>query len=91
MDPEVFIPIVGIISVFSIPIIAILVHHQRKMAELIHRNHAQAAQPNFEVQALRQEIAELRQLMHQQTIAMDDIRSRLPAPNPEDVRKRLSA
>lgn len=90
--PPTLIPVVAIVCTFAVPIVAILVHHQRKMAELIHQNHAQSLQPNQEVQALRHEIAELRQLMNQQTIAMDDLRSRLPARTSEqDVATRFSA
>lgn len=86
------IPIIAIVCVFSVPIIAILVHHQRKMAELIHRNHSQAIQPSAEVQALRHEIGELRQLLHQQTITLDDLRNRLPVTRTEqEVSDRFSA
>ncbi|HJP83707.1 MAG TPA: hypothetical protein VJ835_09405 [Fimbriimonadaceae bacterium] len=63
-----FIPIV----VFMVPIIAILTHHQRKMAELIHR--APQALPSPEVEALRREVQDLKALIHQQTIALDNAR-----------------
>lgn len=61
-----FIPIV----VFMVPIIAILTHHQRKMAELIHR--APQPLPSPEVDSLRREVLELKELIHQQTIALDN-------------------
>ncbi len=69
------IPIVAIVATFSVPVIAILVHHQRKMAELIHRQHPQPMVASPEVEMLRREVAELKQLVQQQTIAMDDVRS----------------
>lgn len=74
---ESFIPIVAIVMTFSIPLVAILVNHQRKMAELIHQNHTALMQPTAETEALRRELAEMKQLIHQQTIAMDDLRSQL--------------
>lgn len=80
------IPIIALL----IPIVAILSGHQRKMAEIIHQNNRL---PNGEVEALRQEIRELRHLMHQQAIAIDDVRSRqtLGSPTvPTDVRERLA-
>lgn len=64
------------IVVFMIPIIAILTTHQRKMAELIHRN----PNPNGEIDALRREVQELKEIVHQQTLAIDNIsRYQLPA------------
>jgi uncharacterized membrane protein (DUF106 family) len=79
--PGEFIPIIAIVMTFSVPIIAILVHHQRKMAELIHSQHVQAMQPSAETAALRREIAELRHLMHEQAIAMDDLKNQLALRN----------
>ena len=80
------IPIVAIM----IPIIAILTAHQRKMAEIIHSNNPNA---NAEVDALRQEVMQLRSLVNQQTIAMDDLRrSQIgAAPQQADVQSRLGA
>ncbi|HEY0866217.1 MAG TPA: hypothetical protein VGE01_02495 [Fimbriimonas sp.] len=57
--------------IFMIPIVAILTTHQRKMAELMHRNPSQ--QYNPEIAALRQEVMELKQLIYQQSIAMDNL------------------
>lgn len=71
------IPIVAIVATFSIPVVAILTYHQRKMTELIHGrvNQQQAAQ--LESQRIESEMRELRQLVHQQTIAIDDVRKKL--------------
>jgi uncharacterized membrane protein (DUF106 family) len=73
------IPLFAIVATFSIPIVAILMAHQRRMAEIIHQQHAQAYQQSPEILALRQEVHELRQLIHEQTIAMDDIRTQTRA------------
>lgn len=88
MSPEhigVLIPFV----IFLIPIIAILTSHQRKMAEIIHGNQ-NVPQGNVvgEIQALRYELAQMRDLMHQQSLAIDDLKRSLPAstmpPIPSD-------
>ena len=55
------------IIIFMIPIIAILTHHQRQMAEIVHRRGPQPA----DLELLRREVQELKQLVHQQAIAMD--------------------
>jgi hypothetical protein len=53
-----------------LPVVALLVKHQHDMAKIIH---AQPLTNPDEIVALRQEVAELRQLMHQQAIALDSI------------------
>jgi len=63
---------------FAIPIIAILTNHQRKMAELIHSGQNKEAS-NTEIAALRHDIAELRALVHQQSIAIDNLADRTAA------------
>jgi len=91
--PGELIPIVAILMTFSIPLVAILVNHQRKMAELIHQNHIASMQPNAETEAMRRELSEMKQLIHQQTIAMDDLRSQLGTrqATPPDVSSRFNA
>ncbi len=71
--------------VVVLPIVAILTHHQRKMAETYARN-AQA-QSNPEIAMLRHEIRELKEIVHQQAIAMD---GRMRPPVQPDVRERVS-
>lgn len=69
----VFIPIV----LAMIPIVAILTSHQQKMAQIVHGskagqlNDAQAA----EIERLRHELQDLKALVHQQTIAIDNLSS----------------
>src|SRR5471030_1159572 len=61
----VMIPILGVVA----GIVAIMTKHQQKMAEIIHGS--RAAQSNDEIAALRSEVAELKQMVHQQMIALD--------------------
>jgi archaellum biogenesis ATPase FlaH len=60
------------IFAISIPIIVILTNHQRKMAELLHSNSNQNASSAESVQILR-ELSELRALVHQQSILIDNL------------------
>ena len=52
------------ILALMIPIVAILVHHQQKMAAIIHQGGGQESRAQIE--ALRGEVAQLKQLIHQQ-------------------------
>jgi hypothetical protein len=76
IDTGMLIPII----IFMIPIVAILTKHQQKMAELIHGQHGQQGQQNvnpnasFETSQLREEVRQLRELMTQQTLALDNLR-----------------
>jgi Mg2+ and Co2+ transporter CorA len=80
----IMIPIIALL----IPVIAILTTHQRKMAELIHGG-TQNRQSSQEILALRHEIAELRSLVHQQSIAVDNLVSRSVVLPSETVEQRL--
>lgn len=90
--PGEIIPVIAIVATFSVPIVAILVHHQRKMAELIHRQHPQPMMMTPEVEALRREVSELKQMVQQQTIAIDDVRAlaQRNAPGGPEVSNRLT-
>jgi cobalamin biosynthesis protein CobD/CbiB len=57
----------------GIPLAAILTHHQRKMAEIIHRGR-QPLDPG-DVESLRQEVAQLRDRLSEQTLTLGDIAS----------------
>lgn len=76
-SPEFIGPLCGVIALM-IPIVAILVKHQQKMAEILHR-----ATPNAEVEAMRREIADLRALVHQQTIQIDSLKGLGPVGTPQ--------
>jgi hypothetical protein len=79
MQPfEVLIPI----TVLLIPIVAILTHHQRKMAEIVHRHGATPA-VMAEVERLREEVAHMRNLLNEQTIAVDNALNALRIPGAE--------
>jgi len=83
------------ITIFMIPIIAILTHHQRKMAELMRHQQPQAA-PD-ELAEMRREMQELKQLVSQQAIQMDDFLSSqrklsvAPPPVPQDLQSRIGS
>ena len=87
--PDEFIAVVAIVMVFGIPIVAILTHHQRKMAELIHRNHAEVNPIVVEeVNRLREEVSQLRSQLNETTIALDDARRLRPVEVQERIGKR---
>lgn len=95
-DAEILIPLVAIALTFGTPIIWMLLSHQRKMAEMIHGQSKQAnlpQTPSIEVQSLRAELAEVRDLSRQQMIVLDSMRSELQElkakPSLEPLAKEL--
>jgi hypothetical protein len=70
-ESELIISLAGMITFFSVPVVAILTSHQRKMAEILHGKQGQQAALNNEVVA--SEMQQLRQAIHQQTIALDSL------------------
>lgn len=56
---------------FMIPIVAILTQHQQKMAKILRENAANDR--SHETESLRREVEALRQLVLQQTIAIDNL------------------
>jgi hypothetical protein len=90
MDPAIVAMAIPIIALM-IPIVVILTTHQRKMAEIIHRNNST---PSGDLDSIRQELQQLRMMMNQQTIAIDDVRSKQTnssLPQPTSVQDRLGA
>lgn len=93
MQPEtlaLFIPITALI----IPIVAILVRHQQKMAEIIHSQPQQAMQPNSEMESMRRDMNSMRELLNQQAIQMDTLIQQqrslnAPPQQPVDIPTRL--
>lgn len=77
----VMIPIIALI----IPIVAILTKHQMKMAALIHGKtideNNNVVSSNANDSQLSQEVRQLRELMHQQTLALDNLRDELRTSN----------
>ncbi len=62
---------VAILCVFGVPIIAILTRHQQKMAAIFQQNQGLANQQ--ENPQVAQELAELRGLINQQAISIDNL------------------
>ena len=78
------------ISVIMIPIVAILTAHQRKMAEIA--AYVPKQNSDAEIAALRHEVRQLTDLLHRQTITMDDISSRVRSiSSTEQLRDRVGA
>ena len=63
----------SMVVIFSIPIVAILTAHQRKMAELMHRNQPQQVDPMIQNQLanMQGQIADLRSMMQEHIINND--------------------
>lgn len=85
---------IPVVVVMLIPIVAILTKHQRQMTEIIHRpghgmpqNFTQAADP-----MLIAEIQQLRQLVAQQAIALDNLSSKVDqlAQRSDPISERLT-
>lgn len=58
---------------FMIPIVAILTKHQQKMAELMRQNTTTQHANPLENEMMRREVEQLKQLVMQQTIAIDNL------------------
>lgn len=88
MRPE----ILGILiplAALSIPVIRILTRHQAQMAQIIHGQSQNQTNVNESAQ-LRDEVRQLRELMHQQAIALDNLRDDVKAMNAGSVQARLT-
>ena len=85
-------PLMIPIIALMIPIVAVLTKHQQRMAEIIHNNQGQNQLVGEEVAAIQKEIRELKALIHQQAIAIDNVATpRMSAPPaPESIQERLS-
>ena len=81
LGPEtiaVFIPIIALM----IPIVALLVKHQQTMAQIIHGRTPGGEDVQRQLHEIHEQIGQLRYLVNQHTIALDDIRT-LAARNPD--------
>ena len=67
--PELLIPLIGVAMIFATPLVLILTKHQQRMAELLHRSAAPALDPRIDT--LQRDMAELKDLVHRQTLALD--------------------
>ncbi len=83
------------ITALMIPIVAILTYHQRKMAELM-RTQLPQGNPQ-ELSEMRREMQELKQIVAQQAIQMDDFLNNQrkltagPPPTPQDLQSRIGS
>ncbi len=64
------------IIIFMIPIIAILTRHQQRMAELMHQRQPVDDNVSHQLMAMQVELRHLRELTTQNTLALDDVRSK---------------
>jgi hypothetical protein len=78
------------------PIVAIMAHHQRKMAEIIHGTKDRASLASAAEGQLLHEVSRLRDVVNQQTMALEnlakshrDLEARLASTN--ELRDHLSA
>lgn len=78
------IPIVAISAPFLMIIVMTMTKHQQKMAELIAQNGRQTVDPRID--ALQRDMADLKDLLHQQTIALDRMTTPLPSA---EIRERI--
>ena len=62
--------VLAILVVFALPIIAVLTRHQQRMAQILHDR--QGAQP-LATDRLAEELAHIRQVLTQHTIALDNL------------------
>ena len=81
-------PMIVAVMLMMIPIVAILTSHQRKMAKIM-REDDRAMNPRaaHEADSVKRELAELKALMHQQAIAIDNLATRVNAP--AEISQRL--
>jgi hypothetical protein len=99
-DSEFLIPIMAILMTFGIPVVAILTHHQRKMAELVRgpQNQQGDVRMQQQLEYLQAQISELRGLIQEHIIKNDLPPAQLqqtppPAPAPtaiESIEQRLN-
>jgi hypothetical protein len=74
-----FIGLAAVVLFLGIPIVAILAHHQRKMAELIHSRGPDLNPAVIdEVYKLRAEVERLRNELNETAIVLDDVRKLAP-------------
>ena len=76
-----------------IPVVAMIMHHQRKMAESLRKQAGQDSLPEVvaELKQLRHEVQTMRSELNANTIAIDDAKQRplSPPPTPIGLEKRI--
>lgn len=81
------IPILAICFGLVIPLVAMLIKHQQRMAELIHGSRAEEGELN----AMRSEIALLREQVSSLTFRMESLSEKVNALPATDLATRLEA
>jgi hypothetical protein len=78
--------IIGVLTGFGlvviVPVVALLLNHQRKMAEIVHGDQRSQAVSNDRLARLEAEVAGLRQLITDNILALDDRREAVPMEPP---------
>ncbi|MDI9635636.1 hypothetical protein QPK87_13780 [Kamptonema cortianum] len=77
IDFEFFGAIGILLVIFSVPIAAILTHHQRKMAELMHSRGELGQQRASEVHGLRLEVQHLQNRVNEQALQIEELQTAL--------------
>lgn len=77
MPPSDLAPVLVFGIMCMVPIVSILVRHQQKMAIIMRTNAAQIGLG--ETEAIKRELGELKDLMHQQAIAIDNLARKVEA------------
>ncbi|MBS1714352.1 MAG: hypothetical protein JST30_08445 [Armatimonadetes bacterium] len=87
------IPMVAVVAVFSIPIVAILTSHQRKMAELVRSQPQQDVRSRQQLDMMQAQINDLRNQLHEHIVRTDGppLSAAPQAPPPvSDIEQRLN-
>jgi len=89
---EDLIPVVSVLAVFSIPIIAILTSHQRKMAELMRSQPQHDLRAQQQIDMMQAQINDLRNQLHEHIVRTDaPPLTTVPTPPPvTDIEQRLN-
>ncbi|MEA2554295.1 MAG: hypothetical protein QOJ65_2471 [Fimbriimonadaceae bacterium] len=80
-------PVLAMAVLMMVPIVKMFLSHQQKMAELVHRVNQQPSMP--EQDQLRQELRDLKTLVHQQSITLDNLTSKLENSSEPKIEQRL--
>ena len=91
MDGKDLAPVLVMGFFVLIPIVKILLNHQHKMTELTYRLNQQSMPTQLpEHHQVQQDMQDLKQLVHQQAIAIDNLSTKLDRMGPPAVQDRLS-
>lgn len=77
--------IVGIMAFMMIKLVRVFTYHQQRMTEILNKTSTDRS----DIASLRQEIAELKSLVHQSVIASDDRKQAIAPPPTPELSERL--